>query len=561
MRTKKFLAMAIALGLAVGMTAMPTLAAEKKTLVFGDTTFNAENEEADINPQNTYAGWACIRYGVGETLFRYSDTMEIEPWIAKEYENIDELTWKITLNDGVVFSNGRACDGEAVKESLEALVANHERAAGDLCIDTIEADGNTVTIKTTEPKPALINYLSDPYGCIIDMQAGISDDGIVIGTGPYVATELVTDDHVNLVKNENYWNGDVNVDEITVRTISDGDTLAMALQAGEINAAYGMAYASYPLFENDDFTFTSTATSRAFYAWMNFESPVTSDPAVRKAIAMGIDKDSFVSVLLNGYGYPAVGVFPDTFSFGGQNLTTESYDPDGAKKVLEEAGWVDSDGDGIREKDGQKLEIRWLTYPSRQELPLLAESAQATLKEIGMDVQINCTSDNNTIRKDPALWDVYASAMRLTTFVIVTRPTFWLNEVFGRTPNSAAILEPSPSQITPPESSESVASRPMPPSITPEISPTVSTAVTMNMISTGTMARRSKTRGTGISFGMENQEASATLSQFKTHALVYSTPSAVMPVGDKKRPMTADAIYPAMIPIRMDDALVMPFVP
>ena len=155
MRTKKFLAMAIALGLAVGMTAMPTLAAEKKTLVFGDTTFNAENEEADINPQNTYAGWACIRYGVGETLFRYSDTMEIEPWIAKEYENIDELTWKITLNDGVVFSNGRACDGEAVKESLEALVANHERAAGDLCIDTIEADGNTVTIKTTEPKPAL----------------------------------------------------------------------------------------------------------------------------------------------------------------------------------------------------------------------------------------------------------------------------------------------------------------------------------------------------------------------------------------------------------------------
>ena len=108
------------------------------------------------------------------------------------------------------------------------------------------------------------------------------------------------------------------MDEITVRTISDGDTLAMALQAGEINAAYGMAYASYPLFENDDFTFTSTATSRAFYAWMNFESPVTSDPAVRKAIAMGIDKESFVSVLLKGYGYPAVGVFPDTFSFGGQ---------------------------------------------------------------------------------------------------------------------------------------------------------------------------------------------------------------------------------------------------
>ena len=416
MKVKKIMAIAISLGLIAGTTTVPTFAADKKTFVFGDTTFNAENEEADINPQNTYAGWACIRYGVGETLFRYSDTMEIEPWVAKEYENIDELTWKITLNDGVVFSNGRACDGEAVKESLEELVANNERAAGDLCIDSIEADGNTITIKTTEPKPALINYLSDPYGCIIDTQAGITDNGIVIGTGPYVATELVTDDHLNLEKNENYWNGDVNIDEITVRTISDGDTLALALQSGEINAAYGMAYASYPLFENDDYTFSSTATSRAFYAWMNYESPVTSDAAVRKAIAMGIDKENFVSVLLNGYGYPAVGAFPDTFSFGGQNLTTESYDPDGAKKVLEDAGWVDSDGDGIREKDGQKLTIRWLTYPSRQELPLLAESVQATLKDIGMDVQINCTADNNTIRKDPTQWDVYASAM-------VTAPT------------------------------------------------------------------------------------------------------------------------------------------
>lgn len=139
-------------------------------------------------------------YGIGETLFKYSDDMEIEPWIAKEFENVDELTWKITLNDGVVFSNGRVCDGEAVKESLESLVANHERAAGDLCIDSIEADGNTVTIKTTEPKPALINYLCDPYGCIIDAEAGITDNGIVIGTGPYVATDLVADDHLDLVK-------------------------------------------------------------------------------------------------------------------------------------------------------------------------------------------------------------------------------------------------------------------------------------------------------------------------------------------------------------------------
>ena len=103
--------------------------------------------------------------------------------------------------------------------------------------------------------------------------------------------------------------------------------------------------------------------------------------------------------------------------------------------------------------------------------------------------------------------------------------------------NKAAALEPRPSHITPPESSVSVASRSIPPMITPEISPTVSTAVTINMMSTGAMARISNTILTGISLGMANQEACATLFQLSTHALVNSTPSAVTPVVGSTRPM------------------------
>ena len=409
MKTKKIFAALLTLGLSVSLTAMPTLAEDKKTFVFGDTTFNAENEEADINPQNTYAGWACIRYGIGETLFRYSDTMEIEPWIAKEYENIDDLTWKITLNDGVVFSNGRACDGEAVKECLESLIANHERAAGDLCIDTIEADGNTIIIKTTEPKPALINYLSDPYGCIIDVQAGITDNGIVIGTGPYVATDLVTDDHLTLVKNENYWNGTPKLDTIYVKTITDGDTMTMAMQNGELDAAYGLPYASLPLFQNEPYTISSCETSRSFFAQMNYATEALQDENVRAAIASAIDKDNFTSVLLDGNGTAAVGPFPASFTFGDETVTDEKYDPDHAKELLKNAGWTDTDGDGYVDKNGQKLTIRWVTYPSRQELPLLAESVQATMKDIGIDIQVNSTA-NYQDYLDKGDWDIFAGA-------------------------------------------------------------------------------------------------------------------------------------------------------
>ncbi len=392
-------------------TALPQTAAPemKKTMIIGDTTFNPENAEPDVNPHNDYAGWAVIRYGIGETLFRLSDEMELTPWLATEWENVNETTWKITLRDGVTFSSGRRLDAEAAKQCLEHLTENHDRAPGDLQLESIEADGQVLTLITKVPRPALLNYLCDPYACIIDVDAGF-DGGITAGTGPYIAVDCVSGDHLTLVRNDNYWGGKPALDELTIRTISDGSTLAAALQAGDIDAAYGMAYDAYPLFQNENYHFSQCATSRAFFCWMNYESPIASDPAVRKAIAMGINKQGFVDVLLDGNGEKASGAFPDSFAFGGSHVKTESYDPEGAKTVLEEAGWIDSDGDGIREKDGRKLSIRWLTYPSRQELPLLAESAQATLKEIGMEVDINCTSDHNSVITDTGAWDVYASA-------------------------------------------------------------------------------------------------------------------------------------------------------
>ena len=308
-----------------GETAAASQAEEAggKTMVIGDTTFNAENWEETVDPHRTYNGWACIRYGIGETLVHYTDTMELEPWLAKSWENDGDLTWTITLQDNVYFSSGRLMDGEAVKECLEHLIANHDRAPEDTKIKEIKAEGQVLTITTSEPNPALMNYLGDPYGCIIDVQASDFEKGIVAGTGPYVVVDMQTDHHLTLTKNDNYWNGTPKIDTLTIRTLSDGDTLSAALLAGDIDAAYGMAYEAYPNF-----------------ASMNMTSPVIQDPAVRKAIAMGINKEGFVSTLLEGHGQPGNGAFPDGFStFGGENVKTETYDPEGAAKVLEEAGW------------------------------------------------------------------------------------------------------------------------------------------------------------------------------------------------------------------------------
>ncbi len=387
-----------------------------KVFIMGDTTFNAENEEYDINPHNAYSGWAALRYGVGETLFRYSDRMEVEPWLAVSAKAVDPLTWEIELRENVRFSNGRPMDAAALKASLDRLIETHRRARGDLKIASIEADGLRLTIRTEVPRPALLNFLSDPYGAVVDVSAGVTPEGIVVGTGPYAAEKLVTGERLELRRNEGYWGGMPGYERVRIRTISDGDTLTMALQSGEIDAAYGMPYASYPIFRNGKFHFSSTATSRVFFAHMNFESPVVKDPAVRRAIAMGIDKAGFVKTLLQENGYPAAGPFPEGVSYGGGSPAARPFDPEGARAVLEAAGWRDSDGDGVREKDGVRLTVRWLTYPSRQELPLLAEAAQASLRDLGMEVRIQSTADVGRFRADRSTWDVYASAM-------VTAPT------------------------------------------------------------------------------------------------------------------------------------------
>ena len=147
----------------------------------------------------------------------------------------------------------------------------------------------------------------------------------------------------------------------------------------------------------------------------------------------------------------------------------------------------------------------------------------------------------------------------LTTFVIETRPTFCENEVFGSTPKSAANDEPRPSQITPPESSESVASLSIPPSTQAEISPTVSIAVTINMIPIGMIALAWKEIPTSDSFpkpiklGTAIHAAFLTSSKFTTHEYVYLTPSAVTPVCDMVSVIMIATTYPARIPKRMAD--------
>lgn len=393
---------------AAGRTAGP--AGSESVFRYGTVAYGPEMGNAGLNPHDNYAGWSCVRYGVGETLFRFTETMELEPWLAESWTWRSETVLEIQLRPGITFSTGRAVDGAAVKACLEHLVAVHDRAPSELNIAAIEAEGLTVTITCRSPNAALPNYLSDPYAAIIDMaygDGGVDGQRNVAGTGPFVAYE-VADDHVYLRKNTRYWGGTVQTDRVEVLSIPDGDTLSLALQAGQLDAAQGLPYAALSQFlEDPAYRVSSADTSRVFFGAFNYETPALQDIRVRQAVALSIDRERFTEVLLQGSGTPADGPFPAGFS--GSGAQGPGYDPAQARQLLAEAGWTDTDGDGFADRDGQTLTLRWLTYPGRQELPLLAEAAQATLADVGIRVEIQSTSNSLAVL-DSGDWDVYVSA-------------------------------------------------------------------------------------------------------------------------------------------------------
>lgn len=402
---------------------------DKNVFIYGTMAYGPAMGNAGTNPHDGYTGWSTLRYGIGETLFKFNDAMEVVPWLAKDYANIDECTVKINLRDDVHFSNGQKVTGEAVKACLEALIAKNVRARQDLKISSIDAEAQTVTLHLKQKVPALINYLADPYSCIIDVTAG-ENNRIITGTGPYIPVS-VTDKELLLKKNDNYWGENKpQIAEIIVQGISDGNTLTMAMQSGELDAVQGIPYANLELFQDKDKYQLSTAeTSRTYQIAFNFKSQALQDRRVRKAIAMAIDKEGFAKILLHGQGTAAKGPFPDSLSFGDGKITAEEQgDLAVAKQLLADAGYIDTDGDGIVEKDGKPLRLRYLTYTSRQELPLLAEAVQADLKKIGIDTIVNAT-DNFRDFRDSGEFDLYANAF-------VTAPTgdpeYYFSAHFGK---------------------------------------------------------------------------------------------------------------------------------
>ena len=340
---------------------------------------------SSMDPAKEWLGWYAVRYGVGETLFRLDDNMKPQPWLAEKAENVEPTVWRITLKDNVTFSNGEKMTADKVIASLKRTAEVNKRAAW-LEGAVYTAEGNVLTIRTKEPYATLVNDLCDPYAVILDV-AGTKDfENAPICTGPFVMSAFESDKHAVMEKNPKYWGGDVKADEIEYTKIADFNTLAMALQSGEIDVALDLSpETAETVAANDKFTVVKTPQTRTYQLYMNLDK--LTDPAVRQAIMYGTDKKTIGDQYLKGAMTASNSAFLASTPYGDPAIKARSYNPEKAKQILASAGYTDTDGDGIVEKDGKPLTVEMGVYKRLFNENITTEM-QAQLKKIGINIKI-----------------------------------------------------------------------------------------------------------------------------------------------------------------------------
>ena len=353
-----------------------------------------------LEPTQNYFGWVVMRYGLGECLSKFDEKMNVQPWLAESWSiSDDHLTWTFKIRDGVKFSNGNALTAEAVKASIERAFQKNNRAATFFKYKEIKAEGQNLIIVTEKPMPNMPGFLADPLFIIVDTSAEGSRDFAKEGpicTGPYMVESFVKEKAV-MKKNPNYWDGQVPFETVEIPSIDDPNTRAMALQSGEVDMAVNIAAGDMDTFRgNDKFFVDEISSLRVVLARLN-QKGILKDDKVRAALIAGCDRETYNKVLLKGTFLPGKAPVPPSMDYGFDQLTDpNAYNPERAAKLLDEAGWKDTNGDGIRDKDGQPLKLDFVVYNSRAELPLYAEAVQSDLKKLGFDINIK-TVDYNLI--------------------------------------------------------------------------------------------------------------------------------------------------------------------
>ncbi|WP_035946107.1 ABC transporter substrate-binding protein [Fusobacterium necrophorum] len=391
------------------------------------------------------------------TLLRRTADLEIVGDFAKNYTVSDDgLVWTFDLHDDFKFSNGEPVTAEDVKFSYEMLKEDGKHWDLDF-IDKIEIPKeNQIVFKLKEPRSTFA--MSQLVEVPIVPKAHYNENykNNPIGSGPYMVVEYKPDEQAIFEINP-YYHGKKPYFKKWTWVLLDENTALAALESGDVDMIYATPELAdkevrgCKLFDIESNDVRGLSMPYVKKGVIN-NSPdgypvgndITSDPIIRKALNVGMNRQKVVDTVLNGHGKPAYSVTDGT-SFWNPESVIEDNKPEEAKKMLDEAGWIVG-ADGIREKDGVRAEFD-LYYPTKDALRTnVAVEASSQAKELGIHINLVGSNWEEMITKSHEISMLYAGGRHNPNqFFQSHHPSTagkgWTNVTFYNNPKVTEYLE------------------------------------------------------------------------------------------------------------------------
>lgn len=347
------------------------------------------------------------------------------PGLATWEISEDGLQYTFTLQDGMVWSDGTPITSADAKFTYDAVmsdVVESPRKADMAAITNLEiVDDKTFVVTLEAPNctvwgsafGSLIPLPAHKYAAdFSDFMTSEFNTAPDIGSGPYLYAERSAGEFVRLAANPTYHLGEPKIPYLLFRIIADPATLNQALQTSTVDYAFMYPDQLEQLPEQEmfnTFLYPNNNTPIVVMNYQDSENPVAaydedgnpveftpnqffSDIRVRQAVAMGYDKAALAMTLGENSGsVPLTGPVTPAFygAYDMSGIEPWPYDPEQAKALLDEAGWVDSDGDGVRDKDGVKFEVDLVYSPLVDLWGNIATVLQDQLGQIGIQVNVS----------------------------------------------------------------------------------------------------------------------------------------------------------------------------
>jgi peptide/nickel transport system substrate-binding protein len=342
---------------------------------------------ASLDPHKDYYSWHSQKYGLTESLFRLTDDMKVEPWLAKSLDVKGNVA-TLTLKDGVCFSNGNPLKAAMVKRNLERLGDTNKRFKYIKTFKLEVNDDKTIVITTPKEMPNLKNELANPEVCMVDLDATKDMDKNIISTGPFAVDKFIPEGDITLKRNDKYWGGKVNLDTVKFYSMRDAQSKLMAMQNGEVDTYDGLVATDIEIFKADPKMYKVFTVPMEARTYM-FLNPARIPESVRKAILLVVDRDS-IAAFMGGTQTPTYGVFNQSVAYGKAVLPKK--DVTKAKGILKADGYV-LNSKNVYEKNGVAIPAIGLSCYAARNIDGMAVLIKEQLAKFGIPTEIKLVED------------------------------------------------------------------------------------------------------------------------------------------------------------------------